>query len=378
MSRHSSLRRFYRVILFFLYLISALFLGLLSYSILRVALLDPYEIAASIKDYVRRDPGRLSPLIEQSYPRPDQLDGLKAGDVCIQVYGGSSVVVSDTMRDAFSDHLEYMLRKYNPRLKVINFGVATYDLLDVKRRIMMVFRELKVRPKLIVIYSGHNDYAQMYHSVVDRYNRFQWLLVPAYSLLSPEEKNLLVLKTFMRLKTAVIIKWLQVLHIVDLREEAYASVNEMILERFRRNEEEIRRFLEPFGIPVLYVTPISNLRAEPYGDVRSTARLYRKGIESDDYEEAISSLIRAKDAEILTHDVRVKTPLNDFLRQLRQENVYVLDLENQLRRRRSAFGDELFTDYLHLTIQAHRLIAQSLKEFILGEKRLRGSLGLSS
>src|SRR5262249_40946183 len=139
-----------------------------------------------------------------------------------------------------------------------------------------------------------------------------------------------------------------------------------------RNNEALLDLAASHRVPVVVITPVGNLRAEPYGDLDTTSALYRKGMTTPDYDQAWAYLKQAQDTEIFTYDLRAKSPLVSYIRNLRRPGVYVLDLERVLKERRFGFGDAEFLDYFHFNDRSHRVVAGLIYDF-LKQHRLAGA-----
>jgi hypothetical protein len=88
--------------------------------------------------------------------------------------------------------------------------------------------------------------------------------------------------------------------------------------------------------------------------------LHAAAMKSKEYLERHRLLTQARDLEIYTSDIRAKSVVLDYLRQLRRKNVHVLDLESALVRARIEFGANIFTDYFHFNKRGHAIIERHL------------------
>ena len=129
------------------------------------------------------------------------------------------------------------------------------------------------------------------------------------------------------------------------------------------------RTVQEKKIPLLIVTPIGNLHAEPYGDITKTTKYFRKGLHATDYAKKMEYLATARDSEFITGDIRAKTGLLKYLRDIIQPNVHVLDLEQELLNKEFPFDHTCFMDYFHLNDRSHQLVAEYLYDFIIRNKK---------
>ena len=274
----------------------------------------------------------------------------------IFIYGGSSVV--DGSPDLFSKQLEILLEKEN--VKIINFGLGGADSGTINQRVLSL-SQTSIEPDLAIIYSGHNDYTNYYHWSI--FNNFFNDFLKYLSYI-----------TFTRLHHPVpgrdfrgpFFNLLQNLNIVNFNGDDFSIINERILEHFIKNNEEIQEFLTDRDIPIIYMTTIGNLEAEPYGDIDITKKYYEDGMDSEDYINRIHYLRKAMDSELFTYDIRAHSDLNNYILSLsNRTNIYVLDVENKLIEEKFNFGHDDFSDYLHFRASTHNKIANHLYNFII-------------
>ena len=342
--------------------------GLALCSLLLATMLDLYAISA-------QDPAKMARELEAelagkepaSFPLPDKLGELEKTKKTVFLFGESSLVLSDG--GTFPEYLE----SEHPGIQTVNFGVSGIDSFSVRQRVTEALAAAS--PDLIVLYFGHNDYNNAYQGVIipGHYERFDALLRIPFFLHDPEKPSgVLSSDTFYwysRYQRPRLIQFFERLHLVNLDIAQFAPVNRLILAHYIRNTETILDLAAARKIPVVVLTPVGNLRAEPFGDLKATTALYRRGMASAGSGESLQLLRRARDAEIMTYDLRAKTPLLEYLRSLRRRQVYVLDLERRLEERGFTFGYEDFLDYFHFNDRTHRLVADIIFNFLV-DKRL--------
>lgn len=272
--------------------------------------------------------------------------------VNIYVYGGSSVIKNIPTFTYFLQ--EYMKEK----VEVTNFGISGIDSHTIKKRVESTIDDYG-SPDLVIIYSGHNDYANFFHRMVNSFFRdfFTWSsrLLP-FRTHNPDPG---------RDMRGPLFNLLQDSGLVSFDARRFDIIKEKLLDVYVENNEEIQHFLSERDVPVLYLTTIGNLQVEPYGDIDTTRQYFRKGVEEEDYNKSIDLLRKAMDSEIFTYDVRAPKMLNDYIRSLDGENLYTLDIEQKMKKNGSEFGGNEFTDYLHITQDVHEYIAELLHEFII-------------
>lgn len=295
-------------------------------------------------------------------PLPDKLRSLDMARKKVFIFGGSTLLLSDG--GVFPDYLE----EVGDNLQVVNLGVSGIDSFSVRERVRETLAV--ARPDLIVINFGHNDINCAYQGYILQayFTQFDWLLrIPyAFSDNSQPVSKFAPLEFFWykRLYRPRLFNAFQRLGLLKINGKDYEPINRLILDYFIRNSSAIMDMAAAQNIPVVFMTPIGNLRAEPYGDITTTTEWYRKGLATNDYDQAIKYLKMARDAELFTYDLRAKSAIVEYLRSIQRPNVYVLDLEKTLEKRHFSFGSDVFLDYFHFADQTHRLTADIIRDFL--------------
>lgn len=296
----------------------------------------------------------------------------------IYVFGSSPLVskLPFSKDKFFPEILEDKLNhKLNGRkVKVYNFGVESFDSFDLKKLIKPIVSFKK--PDLIVYYEGHMDYEAAYLTNIKREfflikgNFLRFLLGATLSLKDPQRIDSLQ-------KSAEAADWLirstlepnflnflQMTRLVNIPPEPFKKYNQQIEGAYEVNTAEIISFCRQEGVPVILVTPIANLKVKPFGIYALTQKKYIQGLREKDCLRQINYLKAAKETEIFTGDLMAKAALNDYLRGIKQDRVYVLDLENELKAQKFSFDYRYFYDLGHMKPQLHQLIADHLADFI--------------
>ncbi|MDY6987685.1 MAG: SGNH/GDSL hydrolase family protein [Thermodesulfobacteriota bacterium] len=280
--------------------------------------------------------------------------------------------------------LDQKLKTHNPKTKVINFGILGIESGSVKHRMMQALGARPYKPKLIILYYGHNDYNNPYTEIINQhFDSFSLFLRVAFlfskgKLNFPDQSfvfngdNYPIFHWYNIFNRPKILKLLQQMGLFSVKEEHgrfFDRWNGKILQEFKRNNEDIIRLAASFHIPLLLITPVANLHAEPYGSATTTS-YYEKGVAATAYHDAIDFLTKAKDSEIFTGDVRAKSPLIDYIRTIEMGNVHILDLQNILIDTKCDFDGTCFLDYFHLTRRTHQIVADHIVELIVQNEGL--------
>ena len=295
-------------------------------------------------------------------------------DYAVYLYGSSPVVSRLPFISAdslFSSILQATLNSSpGRRVRVYNFEAVSFDSFDIRG--LMKCTVTHRRPDLMIYYEGHMDYMGAYItairknfrllrggwfggllglSVLNRYDQWRhfaevgdWLV---YSSLEPRLMN-----------------FLQRLGVIQLDPAPFAEYDRVILSYYKKNVLDMAAFAAQRGIPIIFITPIDNMEAKPYGIPTVTQKNFELGLKETDYRRRMEYLAKAVDSEIFTADMRAKSGLNAFLRSLKQEGVYVLDLEGRLRQEKFAFDYDYFYDVSHIRPRLHKIIAKHLYDFM--------------
>jgi len=364
-------RLFYRLIVLVPASFLALLLALAAVSVYRVNAVRSESVVAELADYLAVKQGR-------PFPFPDEYQGLDPRHRNVFVLGASSVVVSDGA--AFDRHLEARLTEHNSGIRVLNLGVNGIDSFSVRGRVVEALISAKAAPALIILYLGHNDYTNAYQLVITpRYYRafdVPFRLAHACWRLAPGKS--MDYFWYSRVAAPKVLKFLQAAKLVRFDGLDYGAADELILASFRGNVERIIATAGEEGVPLLFITPVGNLHAAPYGDFKRVSQEYEMGISAEHGEEAVRHLVAARDAEVFTPSIRAKSRLNAYLRTVSRPGVEVLDLESRVLAAECGSDESLFLDYFHFSEEGHQLVADSLLQHILGSEALRKALGVSN
>ncbi len=286
-------------------------------------------------------------------------------DYSIYVFGGSSIV-NPSQKKVFPYYLESDLENNTEKeINVLNFGSSGRDLQGVKENIIHSI-EIK-KPDLIIIYSGHNDYQNAYIRI----------LKPKFYLLS----NNFILNNFLKIYSignerraqkikmidGKIVETAENLGVLQINHEKLREIDEIILNNYVQNMNDITEIAQNNSIPIIFVTPLSNLELKPIGTIDVTGKFYELGRKEGNYTKKIEYLKKARDYELFSFIIRSKSELNENLRNLKEkdiENLYVFDLEKKIIRSSPKFSG-YFVDGAHLNPEGHKIVSGYLKDFII-------------
>lgn len=325
-----------------------------AYDLYSIRHINQEEVIRNLQLYLSQKIPETFPLPENMFVRPDK-------GKTVFVFGESSLVLTDG-----STFSEYLTQEHND-LHVVNFGVSGLDSLSVRQRVAQALTV--ARPDIIILYYGHNDYNNAYNGfIIPMYFAKFNILLRLSHLFHDRDKPVGVLLHqeyywYSRLTRPLLYRFFVQIGLVDVKSDWFASVNQNILNYFSNNNSVIMVMAESMHVPVVLITPVGNLHAEPFGDTDTTSQ-YRKGMASANYIQSLRHLIAAKDSEFLTYDLRAKSELIDYIRNFKRQNVYVLDLQKKLEDLRFGFGYDEFLDYFHFKDSSHKLLADEIYSFM--------------
>lgn len=264
------------------------------------------------------------------------------------------------------------------RYEVVNMGRMCKDSSFVRRCAEVA---APARPDLLVVYSGHNDYANW---GLENPARRIWLEDHAW--LYDLEISMARSRLFSAASRRLTSRGASVpLPDAESEDRRFEAAEDVVLARFTENVEGLIDAARARGTAVVLVTLVSNLAEFPQRQARwgapipdalltprqrRAADAYREGIElfrERRLEESLDAFIRARD---LHPAGRATSRLNQRIREIgRRHDVPVIDLERILYARALAegtfigcnyFGSGRACDQFHMNEIAHDMLAEEL------------------
>ncbi|MBL7129975.1 MAG: hypothetical protein ISS45_00990 [Candidatus Omnitrophica bacterium] len=303
-------------------------------------------------------------------------------DYIIYVYGSSPIISKPPLFAAnylhFPTILESRLNSMTNKktFRVYNFSMVWADSYSLKEIIELTV-DYKKPDLAIFYYEGGVDYELAYRAanIKEGYyfiksgflkKLFSWKCldkIPGWKTLVSYGDWFLVAYV-----EPSLINFMQRLGLVRIDSEPFKKYNQLIIEDFKANILKLINYVERKNTALVFVTCLDNLKAKPCGIYRITQKYYELGLQEEDYSQMIEYLVKAKDSEIFTGDLRGKSEVYEFLRSLSNlgsSNVYVFDLRQRLFQEQFTFDYDYFYDYGHLKPKANEIIADYLYEFIV-------------
>lgn len=287
----------------------------------------------------------------------------------IVALGGSSLVWP-TPAEAFpalvSDEL-------GEAVEVLNLGYPGVDSFTVRSFATAALKRL--RPALVMIYSGHNDYG--YNYTGNDENPFAvrpaFFVIKGTYLLEPLAWPVQVVKGLgnqalqeiefqgflNRVVEPNLIKAARNAGFLRLPAEASRPVDLVVVKHYRANIRAVIAACRARGVPVLLMTLLGNLLSLPntpaQADEHEFESLYGGSYLSGD--PRLRKLVAIKDRDMFTFEFRAKSGLQNSIRVMGGPGVHVLDLEQRVLAGGISFQDS-FEDHVHFTRDFHKRVAR--------------------
>ena len=364
-------------LLFLLTLLAALCLR-----VVQIRALQEEELIQPLQDDLLHKPGEIFKTMQREGSLGFALPSgrfvplsFKPSERVVFAFGGSSLVIEED--DSFTRGLQRRLsHQTGEPFRVVNFGHHGFDSFSVRQR---VEESLKLhKPDLVIIYSGHNDYSYAYWKILNPH----YYVVQSSAVLEPLLRH--TYKGYRALRSLftdhplpiyhmlwlanvepMLLRTLQHVGLIKVPKGLFERVDEIVMKHYSKNMHHIIQLTRRHGIPLLLVTPVSNLWYRPVGIAGAAEDLFQQAMAQEDRQRKTLLLQQARDADVFSGMIRAKTPLLDYLRSLEGPGVYLQDLEQELLSAGVALDDKLFSDAIHLSREMHELAAQHLARFIL-------------
>jgi lysophospholipase L1-like esterase len=330
-----------------------------------------YQMAAQTRR-CQHGSGRATPVCDAVRRR-------SGDDRLILAFGGSSLQGHPYgERRTITHYLEARLNETAPpRYRVVNLGRACKNSSYVRA---CLERTLPVRPDLVLLYTGHNDFGML---MVGRpeaallLQRHPWILDVDEALARTRTYAL-----FQRLNPLAALRFEQAGALDDAR---FAHAQDVALRHLQGNLEAVAALTARAGVPVVVVTLVSNLYEFPLReaawddlaafDPGSGARGERwrahfaRGIAAHRAgrpQEALRELGLARD---MLPRGRAPGVANEAIRAFAaaHDHVHLVDFERELERLAEHepigcgfFGSEAYCDQLHPNPRTNRLIGEAV------------------
>lgn len=305
----------------------------------------------------------------QSIRRED----VKGQKFLVYAYGGSSlypIEQNKTLVDFIEERLQKEVEKHS---RVINFSYLGYSSFSIMKRYYKSVDVLK--PDMILIYSGHNDYASAYEAFkrVLYSDLLQYRTVRFLQKLFAESVKLIDNDNY-RIKQyreprRVILEFIFNSGLLRMEASWFRKADKLIFSSFRWNFEEIFEDARKRNIKVVMVTPVGNMLVAPVGSDSQAIKYYEKAESTKDKKEKQRLYKLARDMDVVSVAMRVKSEVLEYLRNINEDGVLVFDLEKKLYEDNFDFAGAYNNkrDGVHFNEVTQKLYADYIYEFMLKE-----------
>ncbi len=306
----------------------------------------------------------------------------KAGEPVVYAFGGSSLVYPGDWN--FPSYLEKVARQEGAPIHMVNLGYEGYSSISVRDAVEIAITHRP--PDLVLIYTGHNDYTTLYWNHLFKNDLY---LVKGSPVLRLFSRLAYAIGSSLRNRQGDVVPFTYGVYVSTVLEPLafkvaertlgllshfsglFARANKLVLKHYQENMDGILSLCRERKVPVLLVTPVSNLHVPPIGLGGEAAALHARGLAADTYEERILLLSRARDADLFSGMIRAKSSLLETLRARHAPPwVHVLDLDRALQKEKNPLDHTQFSDALHISDALHRTIARLLFGVITAQNLL--------
>ncbi len=328
----------------------------------------------------------------------------------VYVYSGSSMVTPFCEDSDIPKEMEKLLRERQKNYEIYNLAMSGARSSSILRS---VNKSINLKePDAVMIYSGHNDHIEAHNVLREEMNFVENnLLWKVYRNTFARSLDNYEIKGVSRdLLTPKLARLGLYTGLIDSEKtmEMIEITNRKARENYKRNIEKLVELTEERDIDLFLSTVSSNLKIEPqtesfYFENRSVKKNYESymeiGIEFlnrenyhaalenfrkaydinnksskapyylgkthenlDNNEKAINYLVDAKNRDNFSYDVRAKSDINEYLREINESHVTTIDLKKILKETEELLNDDLFADWLHYETHSNNLIAEHLVE----------------
>lgn len=348
----------------------AVIVGVLSCFALDLYGLSQFPTSAGLKKAyahlaVRGTPGRVGGPVNPaaiSWAPPDSRASLH-----VWTLGGSSLVLPEPGA-SFDVPFQRQMEARGHRVRLTNMaypGVTSWFLRDRFLAGLQAAVETADLPDVVVVYHGHNDFSNTYRIVsqeppaFDRLLRLRWWADWRLDGDLAEQYG-----AYRQLRIGSATTRLQRFG-VHIGDGDFDHLDASIATTWISNIRVILSAAAVHDIPVIVVMPVGALEARPHGDPALIEPLYRAGLAADDYAEQVALLLRARELERLTVDIRAKTVLLDQMRTLSSPEVTVVDLPALWRADEVPFDRLIFHDYVHFNPAGFERFTNDLADVVV-------------
>ncbi|CAM9909801.1 unnamed protein product, partial [Chrysoparadoxa australica] len=245
---------------------------------------------------------------------------------------------------------------------VKNYGHVGVDSFYLEKAIRNATQRFK--PKIIILYTGHNDLTNAYRRAVrPHFSFFKNTILLTILKFMPQVKDHPEWHLDFNFDSQV-HKLFSKIGLLKLDNQMFQRFDNLIQEYFHRNLTKITEYCRSQNIKLVLISPIGNLHLEP--TVGENLRSQYFEAKKLSYEEKLLQLKEIRDRDWLSPDVRARSGMIDTIKGFHEprNGIYFFDLEKSLGQQKVEFGYDEFFDTFHLTDKGHELVSKALEVFL--------------
>lgn len=307
----------------------------------------------------------------ETWARPDIVSQIHLiNEKSIVALGESSLIVpGDCGTSSFSPHTFPQL--LNQALKktghtVHNLGYCGDDSRGVLGEVRYLLSQVK--PKAFLFYFGHNDFSNASRDLLHRKTAFinsDWILRKIFFFLSPGLKFQLD-HIERNVVEAMIVRIFRSINPEYFSIREYRHYSALINEKIVQNVNAIVELCNRYKVKAIILTPVGNILYPPVAAEDSILKIYQHGLKQD----LMDGLFEAAENDYFGYDQRAKKVFINHLKTIQSDNILIVNLDEEIRLKKSLFFKTTFSDIFHFTEQGHawvysQLIKSGSIEFLL-------------
>jgi lysophospholipase L1-like esterase len=285
----------------------------------------------------------------------------------IVVLGGSTLIKpgpcdkSVLSPNTFPSLLERWL--FGRNIKILNLGHCGENTNSILKS--MKYISAHSHPKAFLIYTGHNDYGHIFGKCF--LTPFRFINQNVFTFFISGERFRKINFYLMNLFESSLARIYNAIDAEVYSKDLLYQYGKKASEVYISNLKNIIAVAKQNNIPLIIITPISNLAFPPLGANQDVINLYNEGMKNGD----INKLIIANEYDFLGYSIREKQDAINFVKSIKDSNVIIVNIYDKLIGLNNAkLFNEYFDDIFHLGTRGHTFVFEEIKQILINEHNL--------
>jgi lysophospholipase L1-like esterase len=252
---------------------------------------------------------------------------------------------------------------FEHNIKILNLGHCGENTNSILKSIKYI--SAHSHPKAFLIYTGHNDYGHIFGKCV--LIPFRFINQKVFTFFISEERFRKISFNLMNLFETSLARIFNAIDAEVYSKDLLYQYGKKASEIYIRNLKNIVAVAKQNNIPIIIITPISNLAFPPLGANQDVIKLYFEGMKNGD----INKLIIANEYDFLGYSIREKQDAISFVKSIKDPNVIIVNIYDKLiHSNNTKLFNEYFYDIFHLKASGHTFIFEEIKQILINEHNL--------